>query len=91
MSHKEKDREIIDYLNDINDSISDILNFTADISFEEFEVDKKTQHAVIQKGFVQSVHCDYINPSISGLPPDAINLVTQEFVTPRCLPTSAPE
>ena len=41
--------------------------------------------------FVQSVHRSYINPLISGLTPDAINLVTQEFVTPRCLATSAPE
>jgi uncharacterized protein with HEPN domain len=63
MSHKKKEREIIDYLNDINDSISDILNFTADISFEEFEVDKKTQHAVI--------HClEIIGEAVKKIPND---------------------
>jgi uncharacterized protein with HEPN domain len=47
MSHDSNDREIIDYLNDIIDAISDILSFTADTTYDEFEQDKKTQYAVI--------------------------------------------
>lgn len=61
MSHKNKGREIIDYLNDIDDSISDIINFTADITFEEFVEDKKTQHAVI--------HClEVIGEAVKKIP-----------------------
>jgi len=41
--------------------------------------------------FVQNVHNYSITPSISGFFPDERNRVTQEFVTPRCLATSAPE
>ena len=66
MSHDNKGREIIDYLNDIDDSISDILNFTADISYEEFEADKKTQHAVI--------HClEVIGEAVKKIPDDIRN------------------
>ena len=43
--------------------MSDILNFTADISFEEFERDKKTQHAVI--------HClEVIGEAVKKIPDD---------------------
>ena len=63
MSHKNKDREVIDYLNDIDDSISDILNFTAGMTVEEFERDKKTQHAVI--------HCpEVIGEAVKKIPDD---------------------
>lgn len=66
MSHKNKGREIIDYLNDINDSISDIQSFTADMSFEKFENDKKTQHAVI--------HClEIIGEAVKKIPDDIRN------------------
>lgn len=47
MSHESKEREIIDYLNDIIDSIADISHFTKGMTFEEFEQDKKTQYAII--------------------------------------------
>ena len=40
---------------------------------------------------LQNVHKYYITPSISGFSPDERNRVTQEFVTPRCPATSAPE
>ena len=63
MSHNRKGREIIDYLNDIDSSISDILNFTADMTVDEFEEDKKTQHAVI--------HClEVIGEAVKKIPDD---------------------
>ena len=66
MSHKNQSREIIDYLNDINDSISDILDFTAGMTVEEFAEDKKTQHAVI--------HClEVIGEAVKKIPDDIRN------------------
>jgi uncharacterized protein with HEPN domain len=47
MSPENNSREITDYLNDINDSITDISNFIASMTFEAFESDKKTQYAVV--------------------------------------------
>ena len=70
MSHKNKGREIIDYLNDTNDSIADILNFTSGMTFEEFENDKKTQHAVI--------HClEVIGAAVKKIPDDIRNRYSQ--------------
>lgn len=43
---KEKDRIIIDYLNDILDAIVNIKNFLSDIDYETFKEDIKTQYAV---------------------------------------------
>lgn len=43
-----KDRFIIDYLNDIRDSINDIEEFTKNISYDDFYADKKTNYAVIR-------------------------------------------
>ena len=61
MSRESNDREIIDYLNDINNSISDIASFTANMTFEEFEQDKKTQYAVI--------HClEVIGEAVKKIP-----------------------
>lgn len=37
-----------DYLQDIAESISDILEFVKDFTFEEFEQDKKTTYAVVR-------------------------------------------
>jgi len=66
MSHKSKSREIIDYLNDIDGSVADIINFTKDMTFEEFEGDKKTQHAVI--------HClEVTGEAVKKIPDDIRN------------------
>ena len=43
-----KERDILDYVNDILVSIQDIEEFTAEITFEEFLKDKKTTKAVIR-------------------------------------------
>ncbi len=45
---KEKDRIIIDYLNDILDSIVNIKKFLKDIDYPTFKEDIKTQYAVIR-------------------------------------------
>ncbi len=45
---KKEDREFRDYLKDILGSISDIQNFTRDITQKELEKDKKTLYAVIR-------------------------------------------
>ncbi len=37
-----------DYLQDIADSTSDILEFVKDFTFEEFERDKKTTYTVVR-------------------------------------------
>ena len=66
MSLNSKGREVIDYLNDIDDSISDILNFAADMTVDEFEADKKTQYAVI--------HClEVIGEAVKKIPDDLKN------------------
>ena len=66
MSHENNTREITDYLNDINDSIIDISNFIANMTFEEFESDKKTQYAV--------VHClEVIGEAVKKIPTDLRN------------------
>jgi uncharacterized protein with HEPN domain len=43
-----KDRDIRDYLQDILDSITDIENFIANITYEEFIKDRKTLNAVVR-------------------------------------------
>jgi uncharacterized protein with HEPN domain len=43
-----KDRQILDYLNDILDSIADIKEFVMGMSYENFIEDKKTIKAVIR-------------------------------------------
>ena len=43
-----KDRQILDYLNDILDSIADIKEFVMEMSYENFIEDKKTIKAVIR-------------------------------------------
>ena len=43
-----KDRQILDYLNDILDSIVDIKEFVMGMSYENFIEDKKTIKAVIR-------------------------------------------
>ncbi|KKR97372.1 MAG: hypothetical protein UU48_C0017G0008 [Candidatus Uhrbacteria bacterium GW2011_GWF2_41_16] len=43
-----KDRQILDYLNDIMDSIADIKEFVIGMSYENFTEDKKTIKAVIR-------------------------------------------
>ena len=48
MSDKEANRDIRDYLNDISEMIGDIEDFTVDISYQDFERDKKTLYAVIR-------------------------------------------
>ncbi|MBC8526646.1 MAG: DUF86 domain-containing protein [Candidatus Cloacimonetes bacterium] len=45
---KEKDRIIIDYLNDILESIINIKSFINDMDFPAFQEDKKSQYAVIR-------------------------------------------
>ncbi len=45
---KKKDRIIIDYLNDILDSIVNIKNFLKDTNYHSFQKDTKTQYAVIR-------------------------------------------
>ena len=45
---KEKDRIIIDYLNDILNSIVNIKSFLKDIDYLTFKEDIKTQYAVIR-------------------------------------------
>ena len=50
-------------MNDIIDSIADISTFTAEMTFEEFERDKKTQYAVI--------HClEVIGEAVKKIPVD---------------------
>jgi uncharacterized protein with HEPN domain len=44
----EKDRVIIDYLNDILNSIVNIKSFLQDMDFPSFQGDIKTQYAVIR-------------------------------------------
>lgn len=41
-------RDYRDYLKDIIDSINDIENFVAGMSFEQFKKDKKTTNAVVR-------------------------------------------
>ena len=43
-----RDRDYIDYLQDIVDSIDDIGDFIKGMSFEEFSQDKKTINAVLR-------------------------------------------
>ena len=43
-----KEREYIDYIQDILDSISDIEEFTQGMDFDNFGKDKKTIYAVIR-------------------------------------------
>jgi uncharacterized protein with HEPN domain len=45
---KDDDRIILDYLNDIYDSIINIKQFIKDIDFNTFQKDIKTQYAVIR-------------------------------------------
>ncbi|HGY57049.1 MAG TPA: DUF86 domain-containing protein [Caldithrix abyssi] len=45
---REKDRIIIDYLNDILDAIVNIKSFLKDIDYPAFQEDIKTQYAVIR-------------------------------------------
>ena len=45
---KEKDRIILDYVNDIMESIVNIKAFLKDMDFSEFKDDIKTQYAVIR-------------------------------------------
>ena len=45
---KGKDRIIIDYLNDILESIINIKSFLKDIDYPAFQEDVKTQYAVIR-------------------------------------------
>ena len=45
---KDKDRIIIDYLNDILESIINIKSFIHDMDFLTFQEDKKSQYAVIR-------------------------------------------
>jgi len=45
---KERKRVFKDYLFDIKDSISEILEFTTGMSFEEFSSDRRTSHAVVR-------------------------------------------
>lgn len=46
--YKGKERQILDYLNDILESISDIKEFVVGIDYENFLRDKKTSKAVIR-------------------------------------------
>ena len=46
--YKGKERQVLDYLNDILESISDIKEFVAGIDYESFLRDKKTSKAVIR-------------------------------------------
>ena len=41
-------RDYGDYLQDILDAIDDVATFTADMSFETFEQDRKTLNAVLR-------------------------------------------
>jgi uncharacterized protein with HEPN domain len=43
-----KKREYRDYLHDIMDSVSDIEDFVEDMTFEQFERDRKTLNAVVR-------------------------------------------
>jgi len=43
-----KNRDVSDYINDILTAIQDIESFTKDMSFSEFEKDRKTINAVIR-------------------------------------------
>ena len=45
---KEKDRILLDYLNDILESIINIKTFIEDLDFPAFQKDIKTQYAVIR-------------------------------------------
>ena len=46
--YKGKERQVLDYLNDILESISDIKEFVAGIDYENFLRDKKTSKAVMR-------------------------------------------
>lgn len=41
-----KDREVIDFINDILEAIKNAIDFTSEMKFEEFNHDSKTQLAV---------------------------------------------
>ncbi len=43
-----KGREIADYLGDIRTAIAEVKEFTAGMTYEEFEADKRTSNAVIR-------------------------------------------
>jgi len=46
--HKKNKRVYKDYLKDIRSSISEIQEFSAGMTFEEFSYDRKTIHAVVR-------------------------------------------
>jgi uncharacterized protein with HEPN domain len=43
-----KDRELLDYINDIHNSIVEVEQFTFGMTYEAFAADKKTVNAVIR-------------------------------------------
>jgi uncharacterized protein with HEPN domain len=43
-----KSRDLRDYLQDIQDAINDIENFTANLTYEQFIQDRKTLNAVVR-------------------------------------------
>jgi uncharacterized protein with HEPN domain len=48
MSVKKQKREVRDYLNDIINAVDDINDFCKQLSYSEFQKDKKTIYAVIR-------------------------------------------
>lgn len=63
-------RDYADYIADIAGSVEDIMVFTADMSFQDFANDKKTQYAVIRSLEIMGEAAKKIPDSIREKYPD---------------------
>lgn len=67
--HDLKRRDIRDYLQDILEAITDIENFVADVTYEEFVKDRKTLNAVVRSIKIIGEHPkNFPNPSKQNTP-----------------------
>ena len=65
-----KNRDIADYIADINASIAEIYDFTRDMTFEAFLTDKKCSNAVIRSLEVLGEATKHIPPYFREKHPD---------------------
>lgn len=65
-----KNRELGDYLGDILSAITEVDEFTRDMTFEEFEHDRKTSNAVIRSLEVLGEAAKHIPVSFRNAHPD---------------------
>ena len=85
-----KGRELSDYLDDIITAIADTAEFTQGMSYEMFEADKKTAHAVIRCLEVLGEAADFYDIESPGLGTAFIDEVGRGIEIIRCFPEAAP-